>query len=101
MARLLLGVRILDPMSGFFGIKRDSYEKIRKALSPRGFKIMLEMLYLETLRTDRKIAVQEIGIIFAMRTKGKSKLSGKVIFQYLKMLLDCRLNRKRLRYLVS
>ena len=101
MARILLGIRVLDPMSGFFGIRREAYRKIRKALSPRGFKIMLEMLYLETLRTDRAVTVKEVGIVFAMRTRGESKLSGKVIFQYLKMLLDCRLKKKHLRSLVS
>ena len=101
MARFFLGVRVLDPMSGFFAIRREAYRKIRKALSPRGFKIMLEMLYLQTLRTDRAVRIQEVGIVFAMRTKGESKLSGKVIFQYLKMLRACRTNRNRLRALVS
>jgi len=94
MASFMLGTSVLDPMSGFFGVKRATFHAIRSALAPNGFKIMLEMLYLLSLR-KQKICVQECPILFEMRKKGKSKLSGRIIFQYLAMLMECRRNREK------
>jgi dolichol-phosphate mannosyltransferase len=46
MARVMLGVKVSDPMSGFFIVRASSYRRIRPYLNPRGFKILLEILYL-------------------------------------------------------
>lgn len=87
LARLFLRVPVQDPMSGFFVIRRSAYNRIRPHLNPTGFKIVLEFAWLLTISGKR--GVMEHPIIFAMRQHGESKLSGKVIWQYLKMLFIC------------
>ena len=88
LARIFLRVPVQDPMSGFFVIRRTAYEKIRPYLNPAGFKIALELAWLLTISGFG--GVSEHPIVFAMRKHGESKLSGKVILQYLKMLFSCR-----------
>ena len=88
LARLFLGVRVRDPMSGFFAVRREAFEASRGELDPRGFKIMLEILYLLTRRGGYRVT--EYGITFGKRLHGRSKLSAKVMAQYLKMLLELR-----------
>lgn len=94
MARVMLGVRVADPMSGFFAVRRELFEELRPQLSPRGFKIMLELLHLAVNRKGSAIRVVEHGIIFNRRRHGTSKLSARVITQYLQMLLELRRNRQ-------
>ena len=95
MAKLILNVRIQDPMSGFFAIRKEAYEKVRAELDPRGFKIMLEILSLLILLPGIRIA--ETGIVFAMRKHGASKLSTHVILQYLLMLKNSFLKQRKLK----
>ena len=84
-ARLVLGIALKDPMSGFFAIRRDAFDLVRSFLSPEGFKIMLELAFLLSLTGRDKLL--EHPIMFAMRKHGESKLSGRVIVQYLAMLM--------------
>lgn len=90
MARLILGVKATDPMSGFFAIRKSAFMEVREDLSPRGFKIMLELLFLLKKRGSFRIA--EYGITFGKRLHGKSKLSMRVIREYLSMLIRLRLS---------
>ena len=84
-ARLVLGITLKDPMSGFFAIRRSAFDRVKSCLSPEGFKIMLELAFLLSLTGCDEIL--EHPITFAMRKHGESKLSGRVIVQYLAMLL--------------
>ena len=84
-ARLVLGITLRDPMSGFFAIRREAYDRVKYCLSPKGFKIMLELAFLLSLTGRDKVL--EHPITFAMRKQGESKLSGRVIVQYLTMLM--------------
>ena len=84
-ARLVLGITLKDPMSGFFAIRRDAFDRVKSCLSPEGFKIMLELAFLLSLTGRDKVL--EHPITFAMRKQGESKLSGRVIVQYLAMLM--------------
>ena len=83
-ARLVLGIPLKDPMSGFFAIRREAFDRVKTCLSPEGFKIMLELAFLLSLTGHDKVL--EHPITFAMRKHGESKLSGRVIAQYLAML---------------
>ena len=98
-ARLVLGVPLNDPMSGFFAVRRDAYERVAPHLSPTGFKIMLELAFLFTLTKCDPIV--EHPITFAMRKHGESKLSGRVMAQYLAMLWRCFRARPALRKQLS
>lgn len=77
MAHLFLKTQTTDPMSGFFGVKREYFEEIYNAINPRGYKILLEFL----ARAKNK-TLGEVGFIFKSRQFGKSKLSSSVIFDY-------------------
>jgi len=68
--------KVKDPMSGFFFLKREVIKNIE--LNPKGFKIGLEIL----VRGNYNKVI-EVPIIFRHRVYGKSKLSSKVILDYL------------------
>ena len=98
-ARIVLGIKLKDPMSGFFAIRQDAFDRMKPCLSPEGFKIMLELAFLLSLTgRDR---VLEHPITFAMRKQGESKLSGRVMAQYLSMLWRCFRTRPSLRKKLS
>ncbi|KAJ1540499.1 dolichyl-phosphate beta-D-mannosyltransferase [Saccharomyces cerevisiae] len=65
-----------DPMSGFFGLQKKYLENCNpRDINSQGFKIALE-------------AIGEVPFTFGVRTEGESKLSGKVIIQYLQQLKE-------------
>ncbi len=68
--------KVKDPMSGFFFLRKDIINNID--LSPKGFKIGLEIL----VRTKCR-KVKEVPIVFRDREYGESKLSSNVIIDYL------------------
>ncbi len=67
--KLLLGVRVSDPMSGFFCLRRQVFDRVSSELRPRGFKILIEILWRAKIRN-----IGEIGFHFRARTAGESKL---------------------------
>jgi dolichol-phosphate mannosyltransferase len=76
-AQLLLGVRLKDPMSGYFLVRRKDFSEIKPDLDGKGFKILLEIVaHLHTTK------IKEVPYTFRPRAHGESKLSGKVILQY-------------------
>ena len=92
MAHLILGVKVKDPMSGFFALRREAFERVAPQMSPKGFKVMLELLYLLT-SSPIPCRVVEHGITFGLREHGKSKLSARVMLDYLRMLFELRRSR--------
>jgi dolichol-phosphate mannosyltransferase len=75
LARPFAG-RTYDPMSGFFALKRESYQRAQR-LTPLGYKIGLELMCKCRVRN-----VREIPIHFAQRTRGQSKLTFKEQIRY-------------------
>lgn len=67
--------RLSDPTSGFMAFRKDILDGVE--LNPVGWKIVLEVI------TRAKPSFIEIPIIFADRSKGKSKLNLKVHLEYL------------------
>lgn len=78
LAQVLLGVKLRDPMSGYFMMRRDDFLKIRDRLNVRGFKILLEIA-----AHMRPRHLGEVPYIFGPRAQGESKLSNKIVFAYL------------------
>lgn len=76
-AQLVLGVRLKDPMSGYFLVWRKDFSEIKQHLDGKGFKILLEIV--AHLHTPE---VKEVPYTFRRRTHGESKLSSRVILQY-------------------
>jgi dolichol-phosphate mannosyltransferase len=81
LARTFLGVELSDPMSGFFILPCASFHRISKQLDSSGFKILLEIV--ARLAPSR---IEEVPYTFRTRIAGESKLSSKVVLQYLGQL---------------
>ncbi len=90
IARLLLRVPVSDPMSGFFAISRDAYQRCGPTVNPRGFKILLEFIG----RRGSGLAVSEVGYTFRNRVHGETKMSPSVIRSYLLAVVELRLGRQ-------
>lgn len=65
LTRSILWVDIKDPMTGFMMAKRDIFDRIE--LKPKGFKIVIEVVY------KSKARVAEVPILFRERMAGASK----------------------------
>lgn len=77
-AQSVAGIQLQDPMSGFFMLRRDFFQKCVGQISGKGFKILLDIL----MSSREKVNVIEIPYKFRMRQHGKSKLTPKVILDY-------------------
>ncbi len=80
-AQFLLGVKLKDPMSGYFLVWRKDFVAVKEQLDGKGFKILLEIL--ARLHGSR---VKEVPYTFRPRTHGESKLSSKVVLLYIQQL---------------
>lgn len=89
MAVGLCKVKVNDPMSGFFAVKRSVFENVLPKLNPKGFKILLDFL----VHTKRTTKVKELPFTFALRTHGESKLSRRVQIEFLEYLYDVTVGR--------
>src|SRR3981189_1165970 len=74
VAKRVLRVKVADPMSGFFMIRRDRFEQLAPQLSTQGFKILLDIV--ATARGD--LRVKEIPYAFGSPLHGASKLDSMV-----------------------
>ena len=89
MSQRLLGLRIKDPMSGFFMLRREVFEEAVYKLSGIGFKLLVDLL----ASSRRDLKIKEIPFHFGVRLEGQSKLDSRVIWDYLMLLADKRLGR--------
>lgn len=70
-----------DPMSGFFAISKETFERGKSRLNPMGYKIGLELM----VRCKCK-NIKEVPITFRDREAGESKLSMKQNLLYIQHL---------------
>ena len=80
---VVLGIRCSDPMSGFFAIRRTAFQAIAPKLNPRGYKLLMEVLYLM-----RGESIGEVPYVFSPRRAGESKLSAQVAWDFLLSLVE-------------
>ncbi|KAH9950767.1 nucleotide-diphospho-sugar transferase [Amylocystis lapponica] len=73
-----------DPMTGFFGIRKESFMKARN-LNASGFKIALDLLVKAHIPPH---AIAEVPFAFGLRAAGESKLDSKVMLRYLEQLAE-------------
>ncbi|MGH8120383.1 MAG: glycosyltransferase [Gammaproteobacteria bacterium] len=83
MSRLVLNLPITDPMSGFFMMRRDFFEKVMHKLTGSGFKFLFDILAC----AGGSVRFSEIPYIMRTRTRGESKLRAVVVWEYLMQLL--------------
>lgn len=84
-------LRVTDPMSGFFLIRRSALDL--DELKPRGFKILLEIM-----AKTPNLAISEIGFEFGKRNAGESKASLSEGMTYLSQLCRLRAGDEFLRF---
>ncbi|HEV3041181.1 MAG TPA: polyprenol monophosphomannose synthase [Candidatus Angelobacter sp.] len=82
------GVRVSDPMSGFFLVRRRCVRDV--CLNHQGFKILLDVLVRGNVRS-----VREIPFVFGQRRAGSSKASVRVAFEYCVLLANLWRERRR------
>src|SRR6202171_5129743 len=80
-AQFLLGIKLKDPMSGYFLVWRKDFSEVKDQLNGRGFKILLEIL-----TRLHGSSVKEIPYTFRPRTNGESKLTGRIMYLYAQQL---------------
>jgi dolichol-phosphate mannosyltransferase len=92
LARGLVPSELRDPMSGFFVVRTALVRESARALSGRGYKILLDLF----ASSPRPLRFLEVPYTFRTRTHGESKLDALVVWQYLMLLAD-----KRIGHIVS
>ena len=90
MAQAYLGLRLRDPMSGYFLMWRKDFLRIQRQLSAQGFKILIEIA--ARLQPQR---IAEVPYGFGPRVAGTSKLTAAVAFDYLAQLRRLRATASR------
>src|SRR6202167_1026051 len=83
VAKRVLRVKIKDPMSGFFMIRRDRFEQLAAQLSTQSFKILLDIV--ATARGELRVV--EVPFTFGSRLHGESKLDSMVPLDFLGLVL--------------
>lgn len=83
-AQAVLPVPLSDPMSGYFLLRRDLFERLAPRLTGSGFKILLDLLL--SARVPLRLA--EIPVRFQPRVAGDSKLDVLVLVQFFGLVLD-------------
>ena len=73
-------LRVKDPLSGFFMVRRPSIHGV--PFQTTGFKLLLEILV-----RGRVVSVEEIPFTFGRRRAGHSKMSARVAWDYLSLLV--------------
>jgi dolichol-phosphate mannosyltransferase len=89
LARWWLRVRLSDPMSGYFVLRRGVFEGVRERLQPRGYKILLEIVC-----RAGPVEVVELPYVFRDRQQGVSKVSLRVGWELLTSLWQLRGTRR-------
>jgi len=87
-ARLILGVGLSDPMSGFFMMRRELLARSTVGqVSGRGFKILLDLV--ASTRPPPKFS--ELPYTFRPRHAGQSKFNAAIGWEFLRALVKQRL----------
>lgn len=86
LTSLILGLRIADPLSGLFLVRREWFEAVRPRLSGVGFKILVD-----TIASGRRrpVAVQ-VPTALRPRAGGRSKLDLRVAAELCALLVEKR-----------
>lgn len=84
LSRFVVRADIADPMSGFFMVRRDTFELEARRLSAQGFKILLDLF----ASSPTPLRFKELPYQFRPRLHGESKLSTLVAWEYIMLLVD-------------
>lgn len=83
LGRRVLKIRVSDPMSGYFLIRRDVVESVAPRLSTEGFKVLFDII----ASSPRPLRIIEMPYTFGDRAGGESKMDRRVVLDYLGLLI--------------
>lgn len=86
LVELCLGVRVSDPLSGLFLMRREWYVEVRPRLSGVGFKILVDVL----ASGSRRPSTAEVMTALRPRAGGASKLDARVMADLAAMVVEKR-----------
>jgi len=84
LAGSVVKAELTDPMSGFFMLKRPTFDAAVRGLSAQGYKILVDIF----ASSAKPLVFKELAYEFRERRHGESKLDILVAFEYLQLLLD-------------
>ncbi len=84
LSGFITSVECTDTMSGFFMIRRSTFDAAVRQLSGQGFKILLDIL----ASSPTPPRVKELPYTFGIRQHGESKLDALVTLEYINLILD-------------
>jgi len=84
---VFFGKKTLDPMSGFFLIKKKFFMKNHKKYFLKGYKILADILY----NSKNEIYSKDVIINFKKRIYGKSKMNFKILLILIYFLINNKL----------
>jgi dolichol-phosphate mannosyltransferase len=83
IANKVLGLKLSDPLSGFFMLRRNVVETYARKLSTHGFKILLDIVS----TAGKSLRLVELPYQFRARQRGTSKLDARIALDYAGLLL--------------
>ena len=84
LSRMLVPDTLTDPMSGFFMMRRPSFEAAVRKLSTIGTKILMDLF----ASSPQPLRFKELPYSFRRRQAGDSKLDSATAWEYAMLLLD-------------
>jgi dolichol-phosphate mannosyltransferase len=84
LTNLFFRLKLTDPLTGFFAMRREALERALPYLSELGFKILLDVI--TSLKPRPKVA--EIPFRFRPRAHGQSKLDGRAMYDFVLFFLE-------------
>ncbi|MGO8919235.1 MAG: glycosyltransferase [Stellaceae bacterium] len=84
LSRLVCRTDVADPMSGFFMMRREVFDRAVRRLSGQGFKILLDLL----ASSPGQLRLKELPYEFRQRRHGTSKLDTLVAWEFGMLLAD-------------
>ena len=84
LSRLVCKADIADPMSGFFMMRREAFERAQRRLSGQGFKILLDLM----ASSPTPMRFKELPFEFRPRQHGESKLDSMVAWEFGMLIAD-------------
>jgi len=84
LSRLITRQPVSDPMSGYFMLRRETFEAALPRLSSLGFKILLDLI----ASSPAPLRLAEIPLQFGKRHAGQSKLSTNTVWEFLLLIAD-------------
>ena len=85
----IFGKKTIDPMSGFFLFKKKIYNKNKKYLFGKGYKILADLLF----NSKSNILVSDYIITFDLRFKDKSKMNFITLLNLVKLYIHIMKNK--------